>query len=324
MSKEHWAIGIDLGGTKIEVALVSEAGKIHDRLRTTTESGQGHDAVMNRITETVNKLLAQNQDIIPIAIGIGVAGQITKKTGVVLYSPNLKWKDVKLQEELKNKLKKPVAVCNDVRAAGWGEWLYGAGKGCDDLVCVFVGTGIGGSIVSGGQMLEGSCNSAGEIGHTTIDLHGPVCHCGNKGCFEALAGGWAIQRDAQDAATKNKDDGKMLIDLAGGDIHAITAKTVAEAAKKNNPLAQQLIDNLVDALIAGSVTIVNFLSPARLIFGGGIIEGMPELLDRVEKGIKKNALKAATDSLEVLPAKLHNDSGVIGAAALALHISKKQ
>src|ERR1700694_5011547 len=127
MSKEHWAIGIDLGGTKIEVGLVSAAGKIHDRLRTTTDSGLGHDVVIDRITDTVNKLLAQNKDIDPVAIGIGVAGQITKKTGVVLYSPNLKWKDVKLQHELKNRLKKPVIVCNDVRAAAFGEWFYGSG-----------------------------------------------------------------------------------------------------------------------------------------------------------------------------------------------------
>jgi glucokinase len=112
----------------------------------------------------------------------------------------------------------PVTVCNDVRAATWGEWLYGAGKDCDNLICILIGTGIGSGIVSGGKILEGYNNTADEIGHITIDMNGPVCHCGNKGCFEALAGGWAIERDARQAVAKDNDAGKHLLSLAGGDI----------------------------------------------------------------------------------------------------------
>jgi glucokinase len=323
MSKDKWAIGIDLGGTKIEIALVNTKGQLRDRQRFPTDSKLGHKAVIEHTAKAIERICLNNKKIKLHAIGIGVAGQIEKKTGIVKYSPNLNWHNVPLQASLEKITGKPVRICNDVRAAALGEWYYGAGKDCNDLVCVFVGTGIGGSIVSGGKMLEGANNTAGEIGHMVIDMHGPQCHCGNKGCFEALAGGWAIQRDVQKAVKENKTAGKLLLKIAG-DIKNISAKTLEEGIKQNDKLSKKLLDNLAEALIAGGVSVVNAFGPQRFIFGGGIMEGMPELLRIVEKGIKKNALKAATNKLQIVPAKLHNDSGVIGAAAYALHTYKKK
>jgi len=323
MSKDKWAIGIDLGGTKIEIALVNKKGELQDRQRFPTDSKLGHAVVIEHTSAAVKAILEKNKDIKVSAIGIGFAGQITKDTGIVKFSPNLNWKNVPLQSTLEKKTGIAVRICNDVKAAALGEWLYGAGKGTDDLVCVFVGTGIGGSIVSGGHMLDGINNTAGEIGHITIDLHGPLCHCGNHGCFEALAGGWAMTRDAQEAVKKNKTAGKLLLQLAGGKISAISGKTVSAALLQKDPLSKKLIEDFTKALIAGGTSIVNAFGPQRLVFGGGIIEAMPSLVKIVEKGIKQNALAAATVSLKVLPAKLHNDSGVIGAAAFALRAIKK-
>jgi glucokinase len=318
MSTIQWAIGIDLGGTKIEVALVNSSGLLHDRLRVPTDSKKGYKTILKQITETIHQLCDKNGDAVPSAIGIGIPGQISRSSGIVHYAPNLNWHEVKLKADLSAMLHKHVRICNDVRAATWGEWLYGAGKSCKDIVCIYIGTGIGGGIVSDGRMLAGCNNTAGEIGHMTIDLHGPECHCGNKGCFEALAGGWAIARDAQDMVKADMKSGKILLAIAGNEINKITAKTVSEAAGKNDSLAKKIIDNLADALIAGSTALVNTYAPCRLILGGGVIEGMPQLLERIEKGVNKYALKAATKDLKVLPAKLHNDSGVIGAAAFAL------
>jgi glucokinase len=323
MSTNQWAIGIDLGGTKIEVALVNSSGLLHDRLRVPTDSKKGYKAILKKITETIHQLCDKNGNAIPSAVGIGIPGQISRSSGIVHYAPNLNWHEVKLEDDLSKILDKHVRICNDVRAATYGEWFYGAGKNCDDLVCVFIGTGIGGGIVSDGRMLAGCNNTAGEIGHMTIDLYGPECHCGNKGCFEALAGGWAIARDAQDMVRTDMKGGKIMLALAGNEIKKITAKTVSEAATKDDKLAKKIIDNLVDALIAGCTALVNAYAPCRLILGGGIMEGMPRLIERIEKGVKKYALKAATENLEVLPAKLHNDSGVIGAAAFALHSMDK-
>lgn len=319
MSTDHWAIGIDLGGTKIEAALVNSSGQLRDRLRVPTESQQGYNAILKRLAETIHQLSSQNGNIIASAIGIGVAGQISTSSGIVHDAPNLKWHEVRLQDDLSAMIHKDVRVCNDVRAASWGEWQHGAGKNCNDFVCIFVGTGIGGSIVSGGQMLTGCNNTSGEIGHMTLDMHGPECHCGNKGCFEALAGGWAIERDARAFVQADMQAGKFMLALAENKIADITAITVAEAGRQHDALANSIIDNLGNSLIAGCASVVNAFGPCRLILGGGIIEGMPQLLDRIEKGIKQSALKAAIKDLEVLPATLHNDSGVIGAAAFAFN-----
>ncbi len=321
---KKWSVGVDLGGTKIEVALVAPDGSVHSRMRTPTDSGQGYIAIVDKITHIIKELQDQHPDTAPAAIGVGVAGQIDRKTGAVESAPNLNWTHRDLQKELESKMDIPVTVCNDVRAATWGEWLYGAGKGCDNLVCIFIGTGIGSGIVSGGQMLEGYSNTAGEVGHMTIDMNGPLCHCGNKGCFEALAGGWAIERDAHDAVAKDKDAGKRLLSLAGGDIERITGKEIIKAALENDVLGKNLTDKLTAALIAGSTGVVNALGPQRLIYGGGIIEGMPDLIPAIAKGVKKYALPKATASLDVVPAQLHNDSGVVGAAAYALLMLEKK
>jgi len=319
---QEWAIGVDLGGTKIEVALVNADGQLLDRLRVPTESSHNSNKIIEDIANAIHQLFRKHSDTTPSIIGIGVAGQIEKNTGNIIFSPNLGWHHVNLQEQLTNKVNLPVVVCNDVKAAAWGEWLYGAGMHYQDLVCIFVGTGIGGGIVCNGKMLEGCGNTAGEIGHITIQLNGPLCHCGNKGCLEALAGGWAIERDAQRAVQNNMDHGKMLLEIAGGDITAITGATVAAAMQKRDKLAIQLLDNVVEALTAGITSVVNLIGPCRVILGGGVIEGILQLVERVAKGVKKNALKAAMVSVDIVPAKLHNDSGVIGAAAFALHQHK--
>jgi glucokinase len=199
-----------------------------------------------------------------------------------------------------------------------GEWLYGAGRGYDDLVCVFVGTGIGGGIVSDGKVISGCGNAAGEVGHMTIDLRGPVCTCGKRGCWEALAGGWAIARRAQEAMRSASDPESLILELAGGKPENITAKTVSKALQVGDPLAREIVEDVVAALIAGAVNLVNIINPCRLIIGGGVIEGMPMLLERIQEGVQKYALRAVTEKLKIVPSVLGSDAGIVGAAALAL------
>jgi glucokinase len=260
----------------------------------------------------------QDKGISPLSLGIGVAGQIDSAGKTVHFAPNLNWHDVPLQAELQKELKLPVALLNDVRAATWGEWLFGAGKDCADMVCLFVGTGIGGSVVSGGRMLDGSSNSAGELGHMTVDLHGPLCNCGNRGCLEALAGGWAIARQAREALATDPTAGALLKKMAGGSEAAITAKLVARAAESGDHLACQIIARVSESLISGMVGLINAFNPERLVLGGGVIEGLPKLVGEIKRGVKGKALQAALEHLQVLPALLHNDAGVIGAAAFAM------
>jgi glucokinase len=319
--KDVWAIGVDLGATKIEVAQVDSAGQVHERLRRPTNVKEGPNAVEKGIIDLVREL----RELVgtpPFGVGVGLAGQIDPHEGMVIFAPNLNWHNVPFQSDLKQALGLPVVITNDVRAIAWGEWLHGAGKGCDDLICLFVGTGIGGGVVSGGRMLTGCSNTAGELGHLTLNLNGPLCTCGSRGCFEALAGGWAIEKMAQDAIALDRVAGAHLVKLAGGSPQSVTAKTVAEGAHAGDALSLRLVEQVAQALIAGVASIVNAFNPCLFILGGGVLEGLPELIDQIDKGVRKRALPAATASLQVLPAKLGNDAGVIGAASLAVRTFK--
>ena len=313
---ERTAIGVDLGGTKMLAAIVSDNGKVKKKLHYLTDTN-GLAAVERQIIDAVGEL-SRFESSPPIGLGIGVAGQVAVKTGLVRFAPNLDWHDAPLQEDLSRALDMRVTVTNDVRAATMGEWIFGSGKECLDLACIFVGTGIGGGIVSAGRLLTGHANTAGEIGHMTIELHGPVCSCGNQGCLEALAGGWAIARQARQIAASNPQTAAALLKAAGNKLSDITAKAVSKAYHAHDPLASSIVDGVAEALVAGAASIVNMFNPQRIILGGGIIEGFPELIGLLDSGIRQRALSAAVESLEITSAELGNMAGVIGAAAMVL------
>lgn len=308
-------LSVDLGGTKVKTALVDAEGSIVASHRHQTDPGKGPAGVIADIVACVGDCLGEASQRVE-ALGIGVAGQVDAASGTIHFAPNLGWRDVPLQAELEKALGLPVIVTNDVRAATWGEWWHGAGQGVDDLVCLFVGTGIGGGVISGGRMLEGCSNTAGELGHMTLVFHGRRCRCPNQGCLEAYAGGWAIAERAQEAVQQDPTAGQTLVALAGS-VETITAATVGQASHEGDPLARHLIKETGWYLAAGVVGIVNAFNPCLLILGGGIIEGMPELIKFVEREVRGHALSAAVQPLRVLKAALGGDAGVIGAAALA-------
>ena len=311
------AVGIDLGGTKIALGRVDEDGALLELARYETRTRQGHAAVIDQVVEGIRRLGAGASANVS-GIGIGVAGQVDRESGAVLFGPNLDWHDVPLREDIEKACGIPVVVTNDVRAAMWGEWLFGAGRGVEDLVCVFVGTGIGGAIVSAGKLLEGCSNTAGEIGHMTVDMNGPLCNCGNRGCMEALAGGLALARSAREALGADPVSGGKILELAGGSLEAVTAKIVVQACLDGDSTAARLLGGAVQALGAGVAALVNAVNPCMVILGGGIVEGMPELVSRVEKEVRARALSAATARLVFRAAGLGEIAGIVGAAALAM------
>jgi glucokinase len=318
--KKPLALGVDLGGTKVETALVDASGRILSSHRYPTNPEKGARKIISDIVRCVEECLDKGEEEAQ-ALGIGVAAQVDH-SGVVLSSPNLGWKNVPLGAKLEEKLKLPVVVTNDVRAASWGEWHFGAGKGVDDLVVIFVGTGIGGGVVSGGEMLEGCSNTAGEIGHTTLIVDGRKCSCPNKGCLEAYAGGWAIAERAQESVRTNPEAGKALISLTGG-VKRITAASVSQAFHEGDILSAKLVEETAQYLSAGLVGIVNSFNPCLLVMGGGVIDGLPELITTAEAFIRKRALKAAVQNLKVVKAALGNEAGIVGAAALAQDFLKE-
>jgi len=210
----------------------------------------------------------------------------------------------------------PVRVLNDVHAITWGVWQDGAGRGVDDLVAVFIGTGIGGGVISDGRLVRGHRGTAGEVGHTTLVAGGRDCHCPNRGCWEAYAGGWAIAERAQEAVRHNPEAGHVLLDLAGS-IEAITGRTVNEAVEQGDPLAQELTNATSRYLGAGMTSVVNAFNPARIVMGGGVIEGHPAHVNAVAETVRKRALPPARQKLEIVTSELGGRAGVVGAAAFA-------
>lgn len=313
MANNSWAIGVDIGGTKINIASVDNTGKILRSINIPTRVEGGPKVIISDIIEAIQSLISDSSDSSPKGIGIGMAGQIDPKNGVILFAPNLEWYDVPLQSELHNALNLPVIITNDVRAATLGEWLYGAGKDCDDIVCLFIGTGIGGGIVSSGNLMTGSSNTAGELGHIVVDMNGPLCTCGNHGCFESYAGGRSLVKRTQEAIAAHP-----TIKHGLGNPKLITTKILIEGYRNQDPIAVQVIEKARQALIAGATSIVNGFNPKRLILEGGITHGLPEIIEWIDDGVKQHALKAATKSLQVIRGKHGNDAGVIGAAAFVL------
>ena len=314
---QSFTLGVDIGGTKIEIALVDQDGNIVEQTRILTDVAGGVSKIVKDIAAASAPLIAKSR-IPPKAVGVGVAGQIQPETGVVRFGPNLHWVDIPLKEELQKNLHLPVFITNDVRAAGWGEWLYGAGENSDDIVCLFIGTGVGGAIVSGGRMLRGGNNSAGELGHITLEINGPQCTCGNRGCLEAFAGGWALGRSARAAVENDRKSGTVLLEYAQGKLDKITAREVLQAAAKGDSLSKGLVDEMIEAISAATVGLVNAFNPSRFIFGGGLGLAIPDLIPRVESELRRHALKAATEQLQVVPARLGENAGAVGAAAYAM------
>ncbi len=310
-------MGVDLGGTKVAIAVVDSSGKVLFSERIATRDDQGPDVVISDLVDGVRNSFGQISER-PLGVGIGVAGQVDDLSGAVLFAPNLQWRDVPLKAELEEALDLPVFVTNDVRAATWGEWLHGAGLGVADLVCVFVGTGIGGGVISGGRMLHGCSNTAGEVGHMTVVTDGRKCSCGGRGCVEAYAGGWALAARAQERLQDDPEIGRAILDQAG-DAQSVTAATIGQAYLEGDDLARQIIEEAIRHLAAATVTIVNAFNPCRIILGGGVIRGIPEIVEAVDEIVRSRALSTALTGLKIVPSDLLGNAGAIGAGAFAKH-----
>ena len=317
---EPVTLGVDLGGTKVNVALVDANGRLLFAHKSPIHASKEPERVIIDILTGINECLSETGQAAE-ALGIGVAAQVDQK-GVVRGSQNLGWRNVPLKRKLEKQLGLPVAVTNDVNAATWGEWRYGSGRGVDDLAVLFVGTGIGGGIITGGNLLAGCTNSGGELGHITIVCDGRKCHCPNWGCLEAYAGGWAIAERAQEAVRTAPKEGQHLLSLAGS-VEKVTAATVSRAYREGDLLARRLVEETGRYLAAGVVSIVNAFNPCVLVLGGGVIEGIPELIHMVKEFTRNRALEAAVEGLEIVKAALGGDAGVIGAAALAQDLVDK-
>lgn len=315
-------LGVDLGGTKIATALATAQGEILARGRRPTPAQAGPDAVIKSICATIDKILAA-KNLEPsqlLGIGIAAAGIIDSDKGKVISSPNLPgWHEVPLGDAVEQRFGIPVYLGNDATLAALGEWRFGLKKGIANLIYITVSTGIGGGIIAGGKLYTGACGVAGEIGHMTIDVNGPKCNCGNIGCWETLASGTALAREA---VKQIRGGAKTsIIELVNGDISKIDAKVVSLAAKQGDELAKELISRLGYYFGIGLVNLVNIFNPELILIGGGVAKMGDLLLQPAIKIVKERAFSTPAATVEIKPALLGDDSGILGAVAFVLEHS---
>jgi glucokinase len=310
---------VDLGGTKMIVAIISENGEVIARQQLPTLADQGPQAVIKRMVSGMDQFL-KGTNLSPAqlsAICLATAGIIDVKNGIVTDSPNLPgWKNLALRSIVEEKYRLKTFLINDADAAALGEHRFGVGRGIDTLVLLTLGTGIGGGIVINGKLYLGATVSAAEIGHMVVDANGPRCACGRNGCLETLASGTAVAREA--ISSINRGEKSSLTDIVAGKTEAITAEAVYLAAKDGDSLSLESIARATYYLGIGVVNLVNIFNPEMVVMGGGMAGMGGLLLDPVADMVKKEAFPLMARSVRIVPAQLGNDAGVFGAAAFAL------
>jgi glucokinase len=308
-------IGVDVGGTKVAGGVVDPDGKVIARTRRDTPADDV-PKIRDIICEVVVGLARQH----PVrAVGIGAAAWIDAAGATVLFAPNLAWKDEPLRDYVSAAVALPVVVENDANAAAWAEFRCGAAEHADDSMVMFtVGTGIGGGIVFGGELVRGAHGVAAELGHIQVVPDGRPCGCGRRGCLEQYASGQALARYAREAARRDPSTASALLNSAGGDPDAITGVMVTAAARVGDPVSRSALADIGHWLGRGLADMVQILDPEVLVVGGGVIEAGDLLLGPARSTyITELARRSKFPVAEIRPAELGNDAGMVGAADLA-------
>jgi glucokinase len=306
------ALGIDVGGTKIEALRVARDGSILGRSRAVTPADDP-EATIAAMVEAAKGLVEPQV----VAVGVGAAGLVDANSGVLRFAPNLAWRELPIAERMSDALGLPCQVDNDANVAAWGEYRFGAGRGYRHMLLVTVGTGIGGGIVAGRRLFRGAHGFAAEIGHIIVEPNGPLCGCGNRGCFEQVASGQAIGRLGREAAAEHPHS--LIAEQAGGDPARVTGETVTEAAKEGDDVAIRILSQVGRRLGEGIAGLVNVLDPQLVVVGGGAVDAGDLLLAPAHAAFME-AVEAPEHRPKVplVAAQLGNDAGAVGAAALAL------
>lgn len=306
-------IGVDLGGTNVRSAVVDEAGRITHHNKLSVAGSRSADAVIDRIIACVSQTMDGCGRERVVGVGVGTPGLIIAETGIVVYAPNVPgWTDLPLKAILENRLNLPVAIENDANAAAIGEHWVGAGKGVRHMICMTLGTGVGGSIILNNQIWRGANGAGGEVGHTTVIENGVLCGCGAPGCLEAYASAPAIARQAREALLDGQDS--MLTQLCGSDPRALTSAMVAEAAQAGDPVAFAVMHRSATLLGVAIASLTNLLNPELFVIGGGVINAGNLIFDPIWEEVHRRAYKWSASILRIVPAALGDDAGIIGAA----------
>lgn len=310
---KNYVVGIDLGGTKISCALADLEGQVISQNTVPTNAQEGEIPVLNRIIQCVQTVLSNGDITIDKvrAIGIGSPGPLDAKTGVIITTPNLPFKNFNLVSPLKEKFGVPVYLDNDANVAAIGEFMFGAAKGTENMVYFTVSTGVGGGAVLNGKVYRGNTSNALEIGHMTVLPNGPRCNCGNIGCLEAVSSGTAIGKRGKEAV-------ESKVETSLRQYENVTSYEVFKEAKAGDKVAQDIVDSCLNYLGIGVANAIAIFDPEMVIIGGGVSKVGSVVFDKVQEVVNKRCFKSMADACKILPAGLGTDAGVIGAVALAI------
>lgn len=308
-------LGVDIGGTKIAVGIVDRAGKILAQGRTPMVPNGTPEAALNAVVSAIDSILSSGTEV--EGIGICAPGPLDPESGIVLNPPNLPcWRNFPLAERVRAKYKVPVNVDNDANAAALAETLWGAAQGFRYVFYATIGTGIGTGIVLDGAIYHGKTGSAGEGGHVSIDYRGPVCGCGKRGCIEILAAGPAIGARARAKIAVEPLRGKTIVELAKGNVSAITSQHVGEAFESGDPLAREVLEETVHLLTIWLGNIVDLLDPDVIVVGGGVAAMLRTFFEEIKRGMPEWCVNPRASEIPLLMAHYGADAGIAGGAAL--------
>jgi glucokinase len=316
-------VGIDVGGTNVKLGVFDSSLKMIRKTSITTEADMGPEVVINNMAKAVERLLAEAELSLEqvVAVGIGTPGPAKYSEGIIIRSTNMpKFKNVPICKMLRERLDAPVVYDNDANVACWGEYAVGAGKGVNDIVFFTLGTGIGGGVVSNGELVHGCDENAAELGHMIIFPHGRSCNCGQKGCVEAYASADSTARRATEAIEAGAESSlREVLDEKG----KLTSKDIYEHLAKGDKLAKEITDGTAQALAITCINMLHITEPKRIVFAGGMIAAGDVLLNGIKHFFDEHIWTLKKETVEICFATLGEDAGIIGAAALAQHAKQQ-
>jgi len=321
--KKDYFVGVDLGGTKILAGVFDAQLKAVGQARLSTKAQRGPDNVIERVARCVHDAVDEcDLSLKQVrAVGIGAPGAVNPETGRVIFAPNLDWKDVPLEKDLAKQLDVPVFVENDCNVCTLGVHQVELKGKPKHMIGIFIGTGIGGGLILDGQLYSGFNRTAGEIGHMVLEVGGPKCACGNKGCFEALAGRAAIFRRIQIAVKEGQKT--VLTDLLGPDLDDLRSGDLRKALKRGDKFVEKIIEEAAEYTGIAVANLINIFNPEVVVLGGGL---MQQLADDMMAVVVETAMDYAMDGtakgIEIIASDLGDDAGITGAAVLARMKSK--
>ena len=314
----QYALASDLGGTQLRVALVARDGKVTHRSTQPTDARRGRDDLLERFTRALERTAAHVDKAAIAGIGVAQAAPTNSDDGTMYNPPHLPgWDGFSAKPTFERRLGLVSSHANDATAAALAEYAYGAGRGARNLLYMAVGTGIGGGIVVDRRLYVGARGFAGEIGHISIDYDGPQCACGNRGCLEMLAGGNAIGRIARERLANGEPS--SMPDYAGGDPQRVTGEVVADAARAGDALALSVMRNAGVHLGVGILNLLNALDVERVVLSGGVVRSMDLMMPWIKRTIEERIIAPYPQGAPIVTSQLGDDSGLLGAAALAFN-----